>query len=93
MIDAGADAIIGSHPHVVQPTEEYKGKMIFYSLGNFIFDQYFSAETMQGLAVGVKLEKGSGGAVNALYQSYPLRINDNSQPALAGTAEYAKISL
>lgn len=93
MIDAGADAVIGSHPHVVQPSEEYKGKMIFYSLGNFVFDQYFSAETMQGLAVAVKLEKRSGGAVNAVYQPYPLRINDNSQPALAGTAEYAKISL
>ena len=37
LIDAGADLIIGSHPHCVQPYEEYRGKMIFYSLGNFYF--------------------------------------------------------
>ncbi len=39
MIDTGADIIIGSHPHVIQNVEKYKGKFIFYSLGNFIFDQ------------------------------------------------------
>jgi len=37
-IDAGADAVIGHHPHVVQGVEMYKGKPIFYSLGNFLFD-------------------------------------------------------
>jgi len=39
LIDQGADAIIGHHPHVLQPKEMYKGKPIYYSLGNFIFDQ------------------------------------------------------
>lgn len=39
MIDAGADVIIGHHPHTLQSTEIYKGKSIFYSIGNFIFDQ------------------------------------------------------
>ena len=39
VIDAGADAIIGAHPHVVQGIERYNGKLIFYSLGNFIFNQ------------------------------------------------------
>jgi poly-gamma-glutamate capsule biosynthesis protein CapA/YwtB (metallophosphatase superfamily)/uncharacterized membrane protein (UPF0127 family) len=38
-IDAGVDMVIGHHPHVLQPLEIYKGKYIFYSLGNFIFDQ------------------------------------------------------
>lgn len=38
-IDAGADMVIGHHPHVLQPIEVYKGRYIFYSLGNFIFDQ------------------------------------------------------
>lgn len=38
LIDNGADAIIASHPHVPQGIEEYKGKPIFYSLGNFFFD-------------------------------------------------------
>src|SRR5690606_33310167 len=44
-IDAGADAVIGSHPHVVQELELYNEKLIAYSLGNFVFDQYFSEET------------------------------------------------
>ena len=38
IIDAGADLIIGHHPHIIQPCEVYKGKHIFYSLGNFYFD-------------------------------------------------------
>ncbi len=50
-IDAGADMVIGSHPHVVQEKEIYHEKMIYYSLGNAIFDQYFSSETRRGLAV------------------------------------------
>ena len=37
MIDAGADAIIGSHPHIVNPHLTYKGKDIYFSLGNFLF--------------------------------------------------------
>ena len=36
-IDAGADVVVGNHPHVLQEMEEYNGKMIFYSLGNFSF--------------------------------------------------------
>ena len=39
LIDYGADVVIGSHPHVTQGIEMYNGKPIFYSLGNFIFDQ------------------------------------------------------
>jgi len=52
-IDAGADLLVGHHPHVVQKYERYKDKWIFYSLGNFIFDQSFSEQTMQGLMVKV----------------------------------------
>jgi gamma-polyglutamate biosynthesis protein CapA len=40
-IDSGADLVIGHHPHVMQGVEKYKGKLIFYSIGNFIFDQRF----------------------------------------------------
>mgnify|MGYP000232600171 CR=1 FL=1 len=57
MVDAGADVIIGHHPHVIQEVEVYKNKPIFYSLGNFVFDQYFSKETQEGLAVGVVLKQ------------------------------------
>ncbi len=37
-IDAGADLVIGAHPHVLQPWERYRGGLILYSLGNFVFD-------------------------------------------------------
>lgn len=50
-VDAGADLIIGSHPHVIQPKEIYKDKSIYYSLGNFIFDQYFREDTQKGMGV------------------------------------------
>jgi poly-gamma-glutamate synthesis protein (capsule biosynthesis protein) len=56
LIDAGADLIIGHHPHVVQEVENYRGKWIVYSLGNFIFDQYFSEETKTGLILKVKIK-------------------------------------
>jgi gamma-polyglutamate biosynthesis protein CapA len=52
-IDSGADLVIGHHPHIIQNIEKYKDKFIFYSLGNFIFDQNFSKETMIGGGVEV----------------------------------------
>ena len=56
MIDAGADVVIGAHPHVIQNSESYKGRLIAYSEGNFLFDQQIlgRAETL-GLGVGIKL--------------------------------------
>lgn len=51
-IDAGADLVLGAHPHVIQPVEIYKGKAIFYSLGNFVFDQASIGPTAEGLAIG-----------------------------------------
>lgn len=54
MIDAGADLVVGGHPHVVQPLEEYHGRWIAYSLGNFIFDQRDPA-THHGLMLEVHL--------------------------------------
>ena len=54
-IDAGADLVIGSHPHVVEDIDIYKNKPIIYSLGNFVFDQTFSADTQQGLIVSGKI--------------------------------------
>jgi len=52
-IDSGADLVIGHHPHFVQPIEKYKNGYIAYSLGNFVFDQGFSKETMKGLLLEV----------------------------------------
>lgn len=53
LVDAGVDAIIGSHPHVVQDIEVYKQAPIFYSLGNFIFDQYWKDDVETGLVLRI----------------------------------------
>lgn len=50
-ITAGTDLIVGMHPHVVQDAQVIEGKLVIYSLGNFVFDQTFSKETQQGLIV------------------------------------------
>lgn len=55
IIDSGADLIVGGHPHVVQEIERYRDKYIIYSLGNFVFDQYFSKNTQEGLALGLEI--------------------------------------
>ncbi|MGL5830988.1 MAG: CapA family protein [Candidatus Altimarinota bacterium] len=52
-VDAGADAVIGHHPHVVQSFEIYNQAPIFYSLGNAIFDQYFSSAVQEGLFINL----------------------------------------
>lgn len=52
-IDAGATLVIGHHPHVIQPEEHYKNGLIFYSLGNFVFDQYQREATQHGEIVQV----------------------------------------
>jgi len=56
MIAAGADIVVGHHPHVVQEIELVQGKPVFYSLGNFIFDQQSIPETQEGLIVGLAVE-------------------------------------
>ena len=45
-IDSGADLVVGAHPHVIEPYEFYKGKLIVYSLGNFVFD-YMEAQVVR----------------------------------------------
>lgn len=57
MVDAGADMVIGSHPHVVQDTEVYRGKPIVYSLGNFIFDGYVEVANRTGWLLNVVLNQ------------------------------------
>ena len=73
-IDSGADAVIGAHPHVVMTTEEYRGKKIYYSLGNFVFDQYFSEDTMNGLALRVDIVKTKD-TTKLTYTELPVRID------------------
>jgi gamma-polyglutamate biosynthesis protein CapA len=59
-INNGADLIIGSHSHVIQEKEHLNDVPVYYSLGNFIFDQYFSEETRLGLILKVEIDKKGG---------------------------------
>jgi poly-gamma-glutamate synthesis protein (capsule biosynthesis protein) len=85
IIDAGADLIIGNHPHTVQGVEIYKEKLITYAHGNFIFDQTWSQKTQEGV-VGeytfyiFELEGQTPKAeiVNAKF--HPIFIGGNYQP-------------
>jgi len=77
-IDAGADLVIGHHPHVIQPIEKYKNGYIFYSLGNFIFDQMWSQATQEGIALRIIFSPHSIKTI----QIYPLVIENYSQPKI-----------
>ena len=55
-IDSGADLVIGHHPHIIQPVEKCENGWIAYSLGNFIFDQGFSEQTMKGLLLEILIQ-------------------------------------
>jgi len=61
-VDSGADVILGHHPHVVETSEWYNGpdntpRPIYYSLGNFVFDQYFQQNVQEGLGLTITLKK------------------------------------
>jgi len=77
-IDSGAHVVIGHHPHVIQPLRLYRGGYIFYSLGNFIFDQKFSEATMQGGLAEVEIENKK---INKV-ELKKVRLNSFFQPEL-----------
>lgn len=79
-VDSGADLVVGHHPHVVQETEDYNGGFIAYSLGNFIFDQYFSPDTMEGMVLDVEL--GQDGKIKEVKKNL-VKLNKFFQPAFA----------
>jgi len=56
MIDAGADAVVGGHPHVTQDVETYRGKPIIYSLGNFVFDGFSAADNNTAWLLSLRLD-------------------------------------
>jgi len=59
LVEVGADVVAGHHPHWVEDDEKINGKPVYYSLGNFVFDQMWSEKTRQGLAVKLTFE-GTG---------------------------------
>jgi len=78
-IDAGSDLIIGGHPHVIQQSEEYSGKMIYYSLGNFVFDQYFEPAVQRGLLVSVEIKPDK----TMIFTEIPIQLERTGQTTLA----------
>lgn len=56
-IDAGADFVVGAHPHVLQDAEVYNGKYIYYSLGNFIFDRQIPPGTDESMILQLTITK------------------------------------
>ncbi|PCI29750.1 hypothetical protein COB55_01595 [Candidatus Wolfebacteria bacterium] len=77
-IDAGADIVIGHHPHVVQEIEVYKDGLIAYSLGNFIFDQSFSEETMRGMLLEIVINEDG----TFSYHGKVVQMNEWYQPEI-----------
>ncbi|MEO7717093.1 MAG: CapA family protein [Capsulimonas sp.] len=76
LIDAGAVAIVGHHPHVAQRVEVYQGRPIFYSLGNFVFDR-LSGKTQNGFAASISILPS-----NAItYRVLPLTPPKQKHPA------------
>uniref|UniRef100_Q46MZ1 Putative poly-gamma-glutamate biosynthesis enzyme n=1 Tax=Cupriavidus pinatubonensis (strain JMP 134 / LMG 1197) TaxID=264198 RepID=Q46MZ1_CUPPJ len=76
MIDAGANAVIGGHPHVTQDIEQYKGRPIFYSLGNFVFDGFKDADNTTGWLL--RLEASRNGVRG--WQLYLTRTDSEGIP-------------
>ena len=83
LIDNGADVIFGHHPHVIEPVEIYNGKAIFYSLGNFVFDQTGFEET-RGLGVGVEFRPNKN-----VFTLYPYEIRLFAPDLLKGSEREA----
>jgi poly-gamma-glutamate capsule biosynthesis protein CapA/YwtB (metallophosphatase superfamily) len=71
-VDCGADAVIGHHPHIIQPFEIYRGRPIFYSVGNFAFGSGNSHA--EGLLIGLRFRE-SRTDVNI----YPLYVKNRDQ--------------
>lgn len=71
-IDDGADLVIGTHPHVPQGIESYKNKLIFYSLGNCVFDQS-NPLTKESMIVGLNIINGTPDV-----EVIPIRIVNSS---------------
>ncbi len=88
MIDAGADLVVSSHAHVVQPVEQYRGRWIAYSLGNFVFDQR-PGPTRRGIMLKVRLVDKQIAEVT----SVPISIDGAFQAVLTPPEELAREAL
>ena len=77
-IDSGADLVVGAHPHVIEPYEFYKGKLIVYSLGNFVFDNMYEEVVRRGNILTLTVQKHQ----LLSWKLVPTRIGDWGEPKL-----------
>jgi poly-gamma-glutamate synthesis protein (capsule biosynthesis protein) len=77
-VDAGADIVVGHHPHMLQGVEVYKGKTIFYSLGNFAFDYPLAHAGRETIIVLGRIAQGRIKQISFL----PAMINEKKVPIL-----------
>lgn len=84
LINWGVDVVIGSHPHVLQPVEKYGDGIIFYSMGNFVFDQGWS-RTKDGMVLNYYVDEDG----NCSFEITPIRIKDG-YPEVTNNAFFKK---
>jgi poly-gamma-glutamate capsule biosynthesis protein CapA/YwtB (metallophosphatase superfamily) len=75
MVDAGADVIFGAHPHVLQPLERYRGRPIFYSLGNLVWPRISQVASVTAVAEVVVAPDGT-----IQSRMLPVEIVSNGHP-------------
>jgi poly-gamma-glutamate capsule biosynthesis protein CapA/YwtB (metallophosphatase superfamily) len=82
MLDAGADMVVGSHPHVTQGAEIYHGKPIVYSLGNFLFNGFDTEATTTGWLLDATISKSGV----SRWRTRVVRLGPNGVPRLDASA-------
>ena len=86
-VAAGADLVVGNHTHVVQAIEEIDGVMVFYGLGNFIFDQNWALDHQQGVILLVTFQ----GTEMVDFQLIPTHVDLDGRVHIAGEQEADEI--
>ncbi len=84
LVDAGADLVVGSHPHVFQTVAVYNGVPIIYSLGNFLFDQAFAVDTQVGAILGATVSQSG-------IELFLLPIKSYMATEIIGEPEYTNL--
>jgi len=82
-IDTGVDLIVGHHPHIIQGIEIYKGKYIFYSVGNFLFPQWAITNARPAIALRLEIQKNSNTLEDEISIIPIYRLSNTLQPIIA----------
>ncbi|MCX7882578.1 MAG: CapA family protein [Brevinematales bacterium] len=91
VIEAGADVIVGHHPHILQAIEVYRGRPILYSVGNFVFPQWNIAQARPALAVVLDVSKGKNGIEKRVYLLPLYRLSHTLQVVIASGQEVHEV--